>query len=153
MVLCASGTWQVEIFAKGCHGITEHLYTLLQFSKHLVNEYVILGQDNPYVQTYFLMIMDLVGWLGPGKRKPKAIAKMTREKEIMLQTNHVQYFFFFPLFLSCHEHFLKRQKSYCHTWLSQAPRQSATEGCVSRQESAGWKPVNHWCHVPGVFKW
>lgn len=52
----------------------EHLYDLLSFSKHLVSENVILGQDdhmNPYVQTCFSMIMHLMGWLGPGKRKSK----------------------------------------------------------------------------------
>lgn len=45
MVLCASGTRQIEIFTKGCHGMTENSYDLLLFSKHLVSENVSLSQD------------------------------------------------------------------------------------------------------------
>lgn len=45
MVLCVSGTQQIEIFTKGCHGMTEKSYDLLLFSKHLVSEKVSLSQD------------------------------------------------------------------------------------------------------------
>lgn len=95
MFLSAAGTWQVEIFAKGCHGITEHLYDVL-FSKHLVSENVILGQDNytnPHAQTGF----DDYGFgvlVSTQRKETQSKNKMTSKKEIMPQINHVQYIVF-----------------------------------------------------------